>query len=98
MILICNINRQQIIVKQMPKQTQKIKQIKKDYWNRIQEVVYKYKNVLFVNADNVSSLQAAKLRAKLRLAGLKREAQHPKAHAMAQVSDATVLLFVCAQT
>jgi len=53
----------------MPKQTQKIKQIKKDYWNRIQDVVYKYKNVVFVDTDNVSSLQAAKLRVKLREVG-----------------------------
>lgn len=46
------------------------KQIKKDdYWNRIQDVVYKYKNVLFVDADNVSSLQVAKLRVGLRAAG-----------------------------
>ena len=54
----------------MSNKTQKIKQIKKEnYWNRIQEVVYKYKNVLFVDTDNVSSLQAAKLRAKLREVG-----------------------------
>lgn len=43
------------------------KRVKKEnYWDRIQEVAAKYKNVLFVNADNVSSLQISKLRVRLR--------------------------------
>jgi large subunit ribosomal protein LP0 len=46
------------------------KRVKKEnYWGRIQEVAYKYKNVLFVNADNVSSLQISKLRVRLRAVG-----------------------------
>lgn len=33
------------------------KRVKKEkYWTRLQEVAQKYRNVLFVNADNVSSL------------------------------------------
>ena len=33
------------------------KRIKKEaYWKRLQDVAQKYSNVLFVNADNVSSL------------------------------------------
>jgi len=33
------------------------KRIKKeDYWNRLQNAVATYKNVLFIDADNVSSL------------------------------------------
>jgi ribosomal protein L10 len=39
---------------------------KENYWDRLQEVAYKYKNCLFVNADNVSSLQISKLRQRLR--------------------------------
>lgn len=35
-------------------------------WRRIQQVVFKYKNVLFIDADNVSSKQICQLRAKLR--------------------------------
>lgn len=43
------------------------KRIKKEnYWERLQEVAYKYKNCLFVNSDNVSSLQISKLRFRLR--------------------------------
>jgi large subunit ribosomal protein LP0 len=43
------------------------KRVKKEnYWERLQEVAYKYKNCLFVNADNVSSLQISKLRFRLR--------------------------------
>jgi large subunit ribosomal protein LP0 len=46
------------------------KRVKKEnYWERIQEVSYKYKNCLFVNSDNVSSLQISKLRFKLREIG-----------------------------
>jgi len=33
------------------------KRIKKEnYWRRLQDVARKYTNVLFINADNVSSL------------------------------------------
>lgn len=43
------------------------KRIKKEnYWHRLQDVAGKYKNVLFVDADNVSSNQISKLRVKLR--------------------------------
>ncbi len=46
------------------------KRVKKEnYWERIQEVAGKYKNVLFVNSDNVSSLQISKLRVRLREIG-----------------------------
>jgi len=46
------------------------KRIKKEnYWDRLQEVAYKYKNCLFVNSDNVSSLQISKLRFRLREIG-----------------------------
>jgi len=39
---------------------------KENYYERIQEQALKYKNCLFVNADNVSSLQISKLRRRLR--------------------------------
>lgn len=39
---------------------------KETKWRRIQEVAFKYKNVLFIDADNVSSKQISQLRAKLR--------------------------------
>ncbi len=43
------------------------KRIKKEaYWKRLQDVVNKYKNVLFIDADNVSSKQISKLRVRLR--------------------------------
>jgi ribosomal protein L10 len=43
------------------------KRIKKEaYWVRLQVVAQKYKNVLFVDADNVSSKQISVIRAKLR--------------------------------
>lgn len=43
------------------------KRIKKEaYWVRLQVVCQKYKNVLFVDADNVSSKQISNIRAKLR--------------------------------
>ena len=46
------------------------KRVKKEnYWDRIQEVAGKYKNVLFVNSDNVSSNQISKLRVRLREIG-----------------------------
>ena len=43
------------------------KRIKKEaYWKRLQVVAQKYNNVLFVDADNVSSKQIAKIRVELR--------------------------------
>ena len=43
------------------------KRIKKEnYWKRLQVVAQKYKNVLFIDADNVSSCQISKLRVRLR--------------------------------
>ena len=46
------------------------KRIKKeDYWFRLQKAVEEYKNVLFIDADNVSSLQVLKIRARLRAIG-----------------------------
>ena len=42
---------------------------KEAQWRRIQQVVFKYKNVLFIDANNVSSKQVCMLRAKLRAIG-----------------------------
>ena len=43
------------------------KRIKKEnYWFRLQDVAQKYKNAVFVDADNVSSKQVADIRSKLR--------------------------------
>jgi ribosomal protein L10 len=42
---------------------------KEDYWHRLQKSVNEYKNVLFIDADNVSSLQVLKIRAELRKIG-----------------------------
>jgi large subunit ribosomal protein LP0 len=43
------------------------KRIKKEaYWYRLQAIAQKYKNVLFISPDNVSSLQICKLRKSLR--------------------------------
>ena len=43
------------------------RRIKKEaYWKRLQGVANKYKNCLFIDADNVSSKQISKLRHKLR--------------------------------
>ena len=43
------------------------KRIKKEaYWDRLQMAANKYKNVMFIDADNVSSKQIANLRQKLR--------------------------------
>ena len=43
------------------------KRIKKEaYWYRLQDAAKKYKNVLFVDVDNVSSKQISKIRQKLR--------------------------------
>jgi len=51
----------------MPVKKKSERRVKKEnYWTRLQEVAYKYKNCLFVNADNVSSLQISKLRCRLR--------------------------------
>lgn len=54
----------------MPVKKKSERRIKKEnYWDRIQEVAYKYKNVMFINSDNVSSLQISKLRVRLREIG-----------------------------
>lgn len=46
------------------------KRIKKEaYWGRLQKAAGEYKNVLFVDGDNVSSLQVLKIRARLRAIG-----------------------------
>jgi len=51
----------------MPIKKKSEKRIKKEnYYERIQEQAQKYKNCLFINADNVSSLQISKLRKRLR--------------------------------
>ena len=43
------------------------KRIKKeDYWVRLQEVAAKYKNVMFIDANNVSSKQIGNIRRELR--------------------------------
>lgn len=43
------------------------KRIKKEnYWFRLQKAAGEYKNVLFIDGDNVSSLQVLKIRARLR--------------------------------
>merc|ERR1712147_177148 len=43
------------------------KRIKKeDYWVRLQEVARKYKNVMFIDANNVSSKQIGSIRRELR--------------------------------
>jgi len=43
------------------------KRIKKEnYWERLQVTVQKYKNVMFVDANNVSSKQICMIRADLR--------------------------------
>lgn len=52
------------------KQKKTAKRLKKeDYWVRLQKAVSEYKNVLFIDADNVSSLQVLKIRARLREIG-----------------------------
>lgn len=54
----------------MPVKKKSEKRVKKEtYWVRLQETANKYKNVLFINADNVSSLQISKLRVRLRKMG-----------------------------
>lgn len=46
------------------------KRIKKEaYWVRLQEVAAKYKNIMFVSADNVSSKQIGSIRRELRKIG-----------------------------
>ncbi len=42
---------------------------KEDYWHRLQEVAGKYKNVMFVDANNVSSKQIGNIRRELRKIG-----------------------------
>lgn len=46
------------------------KRIKKEaYWERLQVTAAKYKNVLFIDANNVSSKQIGQIRNKLRAIG-----------------------------
>jgi len=46
------------------------KRIKKEkYWKRLQYVAEKYKNCLFIDANNVSSGQISKIRFRLRAIG-----------------------------
>lgn len=55
------------LIKRMAVKKKSEKRLKKeDYWGRLQMVVGKYKNVLFINSDNVSSKQILKLRSRLR--------------------------------
>jgi ribosomal protein L10 len=54
----------------MPKVKKSEKRIKKEnYWVRLQDAARKYKNVVFVDANNVSSNQISKIRVKLREIG-----------------------------
>lgn len=54
----------------MPKEKKSEKRIKKEnYWVRLQDAARKYKNVVFVDANNVSSNQISKIRVKLRTIG-----------------------------
>lgn len=55
------------LIKRMAVKKKSQKRLKKeDYWFRLQDVVAKYKNILFINSDNVSSNQILKIRARLR--------------------------------
>ena len=46
------------------------KRIKKEnYWTRLEEYVANYKNILFVDTNNVSSRQISKIRVSLREIG-----------------------------
>ena len=46
------------------------KRIKKEnYWARLQVIANKYQNVMFIDADNVSSQQVQKIRQQLRAIG-----------------------------
>lgn len=40
--------------------------MKAKVWTRLQQLVFQYKNCLFIDADNVSSKQISLLRSKLR--------------------------------
>ena len=54
----------------MPKVKKSEKRIKKEaYWDRLQVTVGKYKNCLFIDANNVSSKQIGKIRNDLRAIG-----------------------------
>lgn len=54
----------------MPKVKKTEKRLKKEaYWARLQATVAKYKNCLFVDANNVSSKQIGKIRHDLRAIG-----------------------------
>lgn len=55
------------LIKRMAGKKKTAKRIKKEkYWDRLQQAAADYKNVLFVDGDNVSSLQVLKIRARLR--------------------------------
>jgi len=56
----------ELIKRMAVKKKSEKRQKKEDYWFRLQDVVGKYKNVLFINSDNVSSNQILKIRARLR--------------------------------
>jgi len=54
----------------MAKKKISAKRVKKEqYWFRLQKVAADYKNVLFIDADNVSSKQILQIRARLRTMG-----------------------------
>jgi len=54
----------------MPIKKKSEKRVKKEnYWVRLITVANKYKNVMFIDSDNVSSLQISKLRMRLRAIG-----------------------------
>lgn len=51
----------------MPAAKKSEKRIKKEaYWTRLQDTAAKYKNVMFIDANNVSSKQIANIRRRLR--------------------------------
>ena len=54
----------------MAKKKISAKRVKKEnYWTRLQNVAKEYKNVLFIDANNVSSKQILLIRARLRAIG-----------------------------
>ena len=52
----------ELIKRMAVKKKSEKRQKKEDYWVRLQDVAGKYKNVLFINSDNVSSNQILKIR------------------------------------
>jgi len=58
------------LIEKMAKKKISAKRVKKEqYWFRLQKVAADYKNVLFIDADNVSSKQILQIRARLRTMG-----------------------------